>query len=276
MNIVWAVLVIGVAVAVAVAALLLVRRRAPEDGFFQDGDRAAGVFGVLATGFSVLLGFIIFLAFTSYDRSRTGAEQEALILTQQVENSLAFPQPASGRLTGELICYGRSVVNDEWDSMVAGTAVDAVNPWGVRLFQTMQTVDPQTATEQSAYDKWLEQTSSREEARLDRVHGAVGVIPGTLWIALFFIAAVIFTFMLFFADRGERKVVQGVLIGSVVAVIATMLMLLKGLDEPFHHGVGGLQPVAMERSLRMIDEALSSVGAKVQIPCDALGKAVAR
>ena len=56
------------------AALLLVRRRAPEGGYFADGDRAAGVFGVLATGFSVLLGFIVFLAFASYDQSRTGAE----------------------------------------------------------------------------------------------------------------------------------------------------------------------------------------------------------
>jgi amino acid transporter len=275
MNVVWAVLIIAVAVAVAVTALLLVRRRAPEGGYFEDGDRAAGVFGVLATGFSVLLGFIVFLAFTSYDQSRTGAEQEALIVTQQVENSLAFPQPARGELTGELVCYGRSVVNGEWDRMVAGTQGDAINPWGVRLFRTLQTVDPRTAVQQSAYDKWLDQTSAREEARLDRVHGAVGVIPATLWIALFFIAAVIFAFMLFFADRGERAVVQGMLIGSVVAVIATMLLLLNGLDAPFHEGVGGLQPVAMERSLGMIDEALSSVGAHVQIPCDALGKPVA-
>lgn len=30
------------AVAIAVAALLLVRRRAPEGGLFTDGDRAAG------------------------------------------------------------------------------------------------------------------------------------------------------------------------------------------------------------------------------------------
>jgi len=167
-------------------------------------------------------------------------------------------------------------VNGEWAGMRAGTLGDSINPWSVRLFRTLQGVQPRTPSQQSAYDKWLDQTSSREEARLDRIHGAVGVIPGTLWIALFFIAAVIFTFMLFFADRNERAVVQGVLIGSVVAVIATMLLLLKGLNEPFHHGVGGLQPVAMERSLRMIDEALSSVGAKVQIPCDAVGKAVAR
>ena len=129
-------------------------------------------------------------------------------------------------------------------------------------------------TQQSAYDKWLDQTSAREEARRDRIHGAVGVIPTTLWIVLFFIAAVIFVFMLFFADRGERAVVQGMLIGSVVSVMTVLLLLLNGLDEPFHDGVGGLQPVAMERSLRIVDEALGAIGAEVQLPCDALGEPV--
>jgi amino acid transporter len=274
MNVVWAILIIAGVCAVAVTALLLVRRRAPEGGYFEDGDRAAGVFGVLATGFSVLLGFIIFLAFESFDQSRSGAEQEALVLVQQVENAQFFPQPAGSALTGELVCYGRSVVNDEWDRMRAGTQGDAINPWGVTLFRTLQTVQPQTATEQSAYDKWLEQTSAREEARRDRVHGAVGVIPTTLWIVLFFIAAVIFAFMLFFADRGERAIVQSMLIGSVVAVMAALLLLLNGLNTPFHAGVGGLQPVAMERSLGIIDEALSAVDAQVQLPCDALGRPV--
>jgi CBS domain-containing protein len=41
------------------------------------------------------------------------------------------------------------------------------------------------ASEQTAYDKWLDQTSAREEARLDRIHGAVGVIPTPLWLVLF-------------------------------------------------------------------------------------------
>jgi hypothetical protein len=222
----------------------------------------------------VLLGFIVFLAFQSYDQSRSGAEQEALVLVQQVENAQFFGQPARGALTGELVCYGRSVVNGEWDRMRAGTQGDALNPWGVRMFRTLQTVRPQTNTQQSAYDKWLDQTSAREEARQDRIHGAVGVIPATLWIVLFFIAAVIFAFMLFFADSGERAVVQGMLIGSVVAVISALMLLLYGLDEPFHGGVGGLQPVAMERSLRMIDDALGSVGAQVRLPCDALGEPV--
>ena len=271
MNVVWATVITVGVTSVAVTAMLLVRRRAPDGGYFADGDRAAGVFGVLATGFSVLLGFIIFLAFTSYDQSRSGAEQEASVVVQQVQSAQFFPRPAAGELTGELVCYARSVVNGEWERMQAGTQGDAINPWGVKLFQTLRTVEPRTATQQSAYDKWLEQTSSREQARLDRIHGAVGVIPATLWIVLFFIASVIFVFTLFFADSGERAVVQGLLIGSVVSVMVVLLLLLYSLDDPFHDGVGGLQPVAMERTLRIVDEALRAVGTSVQPPCSAIG-----
>jgi hypothetical protein len=92
---------------------------------------------------------------------------------------------------------------------------------------------------------------------------------------LFFIAAVIFVFMLFFADPGEGAVTQAVLMGSVVAVIATLLLLLYALDNPFAEGVGGLDPVAMERSLRIVDEALGAVGGQVEVPCDLEGGRVA-
>ncbi|HSE82362.1 MAG TPA: hypothetical protein VLA87_11835 [Gaiellaceae bacterium] len=271
MNLLWGFLITAGAVTIAVAAMLYVRRRAPDGSYFKDGDRASGVFGVLATGFSVLLGFIIFLTFTSYDQSRTGAEAEALAVTQQVETAQFFPAAARDELTGELVCYAHYVVDDEWERMEAGTLGDALNPWGVELFRTLQGVEPSSASEQSAYDKWLDQTSDREEARLDRIHGAVGVIPTPLWIVLFFISVVIFVYMLFFADSGEGAVTQSVLMGSVTSVIVLMLLLLNFLDNPFHSGVGGLKPVAMERSLRLVDEALAAVDADVRIPCDVEG-----
>jgi amino acid transporter len=248
MNLVWGALITVVVTSAAIASMLLVRRNAPDGSYFEDGDRAAGVFGVLATGFSVLLGFIVFLAFTSYDQSRSGAETEALMVRQQVETAQFFPDATAGELTGEIVCYGRSVVNEEWERMRSGTLGDHINPWGVELFRTLLTLEPETASEQSAYDKWLDQTSTREDARQDRIHGAVGVIPAVLWIVLFFIATIILVFMLFFADRGERAVVQSMLMGSVVSVMVTLLLLLYALDNPFHPGVGGLDPEAMGRS----------------------------
>src|SRR3954447_10260600 len=131
---------IGILIAVnaaAIGAMLLVRRGAPEGSRFKDGDRASGVFGVLAGGFAIFAGFIIFLAFTRYDDSRSGAEAEALTVVQQFETAQFLPAAVSGRLGGELVCYGRSVVHREWPQMEAGSGSAPINPWAVALFRTL-------------------------------------------------------------------------------------------------------------------------------------------
>ena len=265
-------LIVAAVVAAAVAAMLAVRRRAPEGSYFSDGDRASGVFGVLATGFALLLGLIVFLAFTSYDDSKTGSEAEALAVVQQFETAQFLPPAARERLGGELICYGRSVVGQEWQRMQTGSETGAINPWGLAMFRTMQAVQPSTASEQSAYDKWFDLTSTREEARRDRVHASEGVIPTPLWRVLFFIAAIVLIYMLFFADSGERAVVQGVLMGAVVAVIVATLLLIGVLDKPYRSGPGQLQPVAMGQTLVLIDQARGALGQDDPLPCDAEGR----
>jgi hypothetical protein len=273
-NLAWGALIVAATAGAGIAAMLFVRRSAPEGSYFSDGDRASGVFGVLATGFSVLLGFIVFLAFTSYDQSRLGAEQEALVLQQQVETAQFFPRSMAEELTGQLICYGRSVVNDEWPLAESGAAADEVNPWGVELFRTLVSFQPETAKDEAAYGKWLDQTSERESARVDRMHGAVGVIPTPLWIVLILLSAVIFVFMLFFADSAERARTQALLMGSVATVVASLLLLINFLDNPLTDGVGGVQPVAMERALDVIDEALAEAEREVEAPCNELGRPV--
>ena len=240
--------------AVAITAMLLVRRRAPEGSYFEDGDRAAGVFGVLATGFAVLLGFVVFLAFESFDTARSGAETEAQVIREQFETAQLFPVAVRPRLSGELVCYARDVVHREWPQMQAGTNGDLANPWTLAMFRITKTVDPRTAVEQAAYSKWLDQRTDRESARADRTHGAEGVIPIPLWIVLFLTAGIIFFFMLFFADSAERAVVQATMMGGVAIVITSTLLLLWFLDHPYHSGLGSLRPVAMERTIRILDQ----------------------
>jgi len=272
-NVLLGVVVLMGLTALTVAAMLLVRRRAPEGSYFTDGDRASGVFGVLATGFSVLLGFIIFLSFTSYDASRQGAETEAVIVTQQVQTAQFLPDAVSAELTGELTCYARSVAGPEWEALQDGSLGDAINPWGVELYLTIKDVRPTSATEQSAYDRWMDQTADREQARIDRVHGAEGIIPAPLWGVLLVICLVIFGYLLFFADRAEGVVTQGVLMGSVTVVITLLMFLLVFFDHPHGHGVGRLQPVAMERTLDLIDTELEAAGVSAPAPCDEHGNA---
>jgi hypothetical protein len=120
MSLAVAILIVVAATGIAIMAMLWVRRRAPDGSYFNDGDRAAGVFGVLATGFAVLLGFVVFLAFTSYDTARAGAESEARIVAQQVETAQLLPPAVSAELTAELVCYAHSVAGVQWDRMEGG------------------------------------------------------------------------------------------------------------------------------------------------------------
>src|SRR6185503_9743139 len=131
MSLFWAIVIVVVANVVTVAAMLLVRRRAPEGSYFQDGDRASGVFGVLAGGFAIFAGFVIFLAFTTYDQSRNGAEAEALLVAQQYETAHLLPEDIRHRISGELVCSARYVVHRSWPALEAGNHTASLNPWGV-------------------------------------------------------------------------------------------------------------------------------------------------
>jgi len=275
MSLVWGIVILVVANAVAIGAMLLVRRRAPQGSFFTDGDRASGVFGVLATGFAIFAGFVIFLAFTTYDQSRAGAETEALLVVQQFETAQFLAPETRDRLAGELVCYSRSVVAQEWPRMEDGDLGDTINPWAVALFRTIRTAETTTPPEQAAFAKWLDQTSDREEARRDRVHGATGITPTTLWIVLLLSSAVVFAFMLFFSDSAEMKRSQGMLMGSATTIVVVTLLAIYALDNPYRPGLGSIHPLAMERSLVVLDEARVALNDEAPIPCDAEGNATA-
>jgi hypothetical protein len=272
MNLVWAALITIAVTATAVTAMLLVRRKAPDGGYFADGDRAAGVFGVLATAFSVLLGFVVFLAFTRYDDSRAGAQAEAITVVELFETAQLFPPDGGTELTGELICYGRSVVGLEWPRMETGSASNTFNPWAIELLRTLQTIEPESPSEQSAYDAWLAQSDARYEARRDRLHAAEGIVPLSVWVVLFLSAGVVLAYMTFFADSGERAIVQAVMMGSVTTIIVASLLTLSALNNPYSENPGGLQPIAMTRSLETLQHARQVLELNDPIPCDAAGR----
>ena len=188
--------------------------RAPDGSYFHDGDRAAGVFGVLATGFAVLLGFVVFLAFTSYDAARAGAEAEAVDGRPAGRDGAVLP---AGR--------GRASSPPSWSATPARSPASSGSAWSPGRSASRSTRGRSSCSGRCGRSNRRRHPSSpptttgstrpsaREEARSDRIHGAVGVIPTPLWLVLFFSAGLIFVFMLFFADSGERAVVQALLIG---------------------------------------------------------------
>jgi hypothetical protein len=51
-------------------------------------------------------------------------------VAEQFETVQFLSAPAPERLSGELVCYARSVVHQEWPQMTSGTLGNELNPWG--------------------------------------------------------------------------------------------------------------------------------------------------
>ena len=157
--------------------------------------------------------------------------------------------------------------------MESGTLVDSRNPWTLAMLRTLKTTEPRSASEQTAYAKWFDQRTDRQNGRADRIHGAEGVIPLPVWMVLLIASGVIFIYMLFFADSAERAIVQATMMGGVAIVITSTLLLLVFLDHPYMSGVGRLRPVAMERALAQIHQERAFARDGISIKCDSSGSA---
>jgi hypothetical protein len=155
-NIWLALLVIAGVVAVSIAAQIGVRSFAPRGGFFTDSDRAAGVFGVIGTSFAVLLAFVIFLAFESYGNAREKAGQEAVAVAELFQTAQLFAPLERRRLQGDLVCYARSVVKDEWRTMRDRRPSDLVQGWVARIENDGRNVTVSTPKQSAAYQHWFE------------------------------------------------------------------------------------------------------------------------
>ncbi|MEZ4553340.1 MAG: hypothetical protein AB7L91_12615 [Dehalococcoidia bacterium] len=242
-------LIVLASVVIAIALMLTVRRRAPEGGFFTDSDRAAGVFGVVGTAFSVLLAFVIFLAFGTYTDASEESAHEADAVIDQFEIAELFTPVDRDLVQSHLVCYGRAVVRDEWPRMRDGRRSEVVDEWVLELDHAVEAVDLTTSRQESGFDKFFDETIEREAGRRGRLEEANGVVPAPMWFILLLGAGCVLGYVLLFADRGERAIAQAAMIGIVTALTVTSLLLVDFLDHPYRNKTGSIRPTSMELAL---------------------------
>lgn len=262
---VWlALLVIVAAALVAATSILVVRRWAPPGGYFSDSDRAAGVFGVLGTAFAVLSAFVILLALEGYGSAKETAGKEAVAVTQLHRTAALLPEPARSTLTGDLVCYARSVVEDEWRIMGSGGESTRVQHWLDAMNAAIAASPPRTAAQTVAVEQWFDRDSERREGRRGRLAEAESFVPPVLWLVLILGSLVVIGYMVLFADPSERAPIQAAMIATVTTLVVSGLLVVALLDSPYGTDAGSVRPTELERTLRLI-------GTDAPAPCDARG-----
>ena len=275
MNVWFAAGVIAGSVAFMVALMLLIRTRfAPEGGHFRDSDRASGVFGFAGAGFAILLGFVVLLSYGRYADAKSHAADEATAVFEQYEVAALFqPQAKRDRLWGQLVCYSRAVVEDEWPAMKHGGHSELVDTWIERREAEVPYAEIATRAEETAFSQWFDKASDRDNARRQRLLEANGGLPALLWIMLVLAAVSCVAFVLLYADPSERALGQAVFVGSVAAVIVSSLLAVALLSSPFQGGHGSVAPTDMRYTLKLVEAEAATLHDPLATPCDARGAA---
>ncbi|BBZ28581.1 hypothetical protein MMAD_28760 [Mycolicibacterium madagascariense] len=258
----WLIPFIVVAVvAIAVTAKLLVRRRAPQGGWFTDLTRSAGSLSVIGMMFAVMLAFVILFALQSFQRAREGASMEAVAVNELNSVARILPAPAGDRLRGDLACYGRAVINAEWPAMRDGRSSDLSEVWVDRLHGDFASTAPRDSREDAAYGQWFDQEAQRRDGRRERLAEAAPTLPAPLWFALGIGATLTLTYMVVQADPRENRFIQALPIACVSALMTAGLLVVFFLDHPYAGEHGSIGPTEMTRTL-------DHVAAGIAVPCD--------
>jgi hypothetical protein len=255
---------------VAMAAFYVVRRYlAPPGGYYHDAEVASGIFGVVGTGYAVVLGFVLFIAFGSYDSARVHVAAEAVALRQLNTASGFFVEPYRDQMRGDLVCYGRATVSDEWLTMEDGKESPTVNAWVTAMENTLHDTPINTPKESAALQSWFERNQERQEGRRGRIAESSPFVPGFVWAMLSFLLVVVIFYQCLFAEPRVPLFAQAVGVAAMAATLLAALTLIWVLDRPFNDRGAMISNERIAAATSVIEASL--VATNGTPPCDANG-----
>ncbi len=244
-----AVLVFFITLITSGSLIVLIRRYVPIDFLKLHHEVAFVIFLQIGVIYGVLLAFVVSATWDQYNAAAQRIEQEASNLLELWHLKFVFPPAAQKTIEHDLINYFNSVISREWAFMAQGREDNQAENDLEDLQETYFKFKPQTFGESDLYTESLHHLASVREYRRLRLFEARMVIPKIMWLILIVMGISVVGISYFFGMR--YKVSQVVLITTLVAMITSLLLLIKLLDNPFA-GDLRIHPVAFQKGMRQI------------------------
>ncbi|GAA2131035.1 hypothetical protein [Nocardioides bigeumensis] len=263
--------IVGSTLLVGVVAYFYRRRLAPPGGVFSGIESADGIFGVVGTGFAVLLGFVIFASFGSYQAARDYAGEEAVAMRQLASTAGFFHAADRDELRRSIVCYGRAVSEQEWALMADERESADVEYWIRDVDLTAQQMPNETNRDGAALEHWLAMGEERQDARRGRLTEGRPFIPGLVWAVLWILTLSVLGFQLMFVDPRAPVVGQLAAMMATTATLVSAVVLVWVLDRPFNDRGVQIAPFRVEAASDAVLTQLEADTADPDLPCDEAG-----
>jgi hypothetical protein len=223
----------GVIGAAAVLSVVVHRKR-PDDAAPPEYQL---VLSFVGAAYGLLLGLLVVFAVGHFNDVQTEAQKEASSLVALYDTLRVYPPETSAPVHHDLVCYMRSIADDEWPSMERGSQLEVPRTlrFGDVLRAELRVLPTDTSAQTSAYGRANTLITDAGQSRERLLFLTVPEIPTVLWVVIYVGAFLVFFLLaVHYAARPDGLVL---VLGSVAVLMTVVVAVLAMLDQPFGAGV---------------------------------------
>ncbi|HEY0703651.1 MAG TPA: hypothetical protein VGD60_12870 [Candidatus Acidoferrales bacterium] len=200
---------------------------------------------VLGTTYAVIIGFMLYAVWTSFEAAELNADGEANCLVSVFRLAGGLPTAERGTVRTLARQYADSVIDVEWPAMNRAQSDSSSQDITQKLWAAVMEVKPQTFAEQTSMQQALTEISSMTEHRRIRQLQNNSKLPGVLWLVLVMGGGItIMSSCLFGTENFRLHCVQVI---SLTLLLSLALVAIGDIDRPFQ-GAVRVTPAGFERA----------------------------
>jgi hypothetical protein len=231
--------------------LIVVRALVPPEALRDCNDSVGNYLQTVATIFSVLQAFVVFVVWTQFNEARLQVEREANEIVDLARTTEALPEPLASQLQAHLGHYADAVLEQEWKAM-ASSGMSVEDAGGVileRAFAELRAFEPATQRDAALFSEALSRFNELYNVRTARVTSACSRVPMGLMLLLYSGGVVIIgsMYLLTVSSFG----IHALITSAVAGAISHILYVVHDLDNCFS-GDWQVQRSAFERARHRI------------------------
>ena len=248
------VIIAAISIVVSYVGLKLVRRKFPHEYLKEHHEVAGIIFNAIELIYAVLVAFVVFATWGSFDEAEKNIEMESNKLSDLFLDASAFPDSVRKEIRVGIADYTQAIIEDDWPAMQKQEKApsEVINKLR-KVWTSYMKINGREINNPQMYSESIRQINNMSEFRRLRWLDSKKSTPEVIWLFLIVgaIASVVFTFFL-----GTKHLKAQYMMTSVLAIINGMVLyLIYILDHPFI-GINAISDESFRTILNMFQHML--------------------
>jgi hypothetical protein len=186
---------------------------------------------VLGTTYAVVLGFMLYTAWTNFGAAGLNANLEASALRNMFRLAEGLPSPQREQLQTETRAYADAVINQDWPAMARGQMPEGTHEINEHMWRTLMSIKAASSFESTAADHALSELSTLTEHRRTRLLQSVFKLPEIFWGVLLAGGTLTLISASLFGSAKPR--VHAFMVFSTTLLVTLVMLAIADVNQPF-------------------------------------------